>query len=94
MPSLRIRRSVSALVLFTLLPLSGLHAAPSQGRAVRKPPSALERLERQVSSVWSGIVNVWEKMGPRIDDNGFQWKIESELSRPGNGDSTQPKPLS
>jgi hypothetical protein len=93
MPSLRVRRSVSALVLLTLLPLSGLHAAPQQGRAARKPPSALERLERQVASVWTGIVNVWEKMGPRIDDNGFQWKIESEFSHPGD-DGTQPKPLS
>lgn len=95
MSSIRFRRSVSALVLMgALLPLSDLRAAPSRDRsAVVRRPSAMQLLERQLSSLWGGIAGLWEKMGPRIDDNGFLWRIESESEFSGREDIPQ-KPLS
>lgn len=93
MPSIRFRRSVSALILLgTLLPLSDLHAASARDRSARRP-SALQRLERHLSSLWGGIASVWEKMGPRIDDNGFLWRIEDERSESSREDNLPPKPL-
>ncbi len=94
MPSVRFRRSVSALVLMgALLPLSDLHAAPSRDRSAVRKPSAVQLLERQLSSFWGGIASLWEKMGPRIDDNGFLWRIESESEISGREDIPK-KPLS
>jgi hypothetical protein len=93
MPSLRFRRSVSALILLgALLPLSDLNAAPARDRSPRKP-STLQLLERQLSSFWGGIASMWEKMGPRIDDNGFLLQTEDEHSDSSREDKFPPKPL-
>ncbi len=94
MSSVCFRRSVSALVLMgALLPLSDLDAAPSRDRSAVRRPSAVQLLERQLSSLWGGIAGLWDKMGPRIDDNGFLWRIESESELSGREDIPQ-KPLS
>ena len=61
--------AAAAFTTLTLLPLSGLQAAPLR---LRQPGEgrAAERMEQQDVSLWRLVTSVLEKLGARIDDNG------------------------
>ena len=70
------RHFVATLALagfLSVLPLSELDAAPR----VRSPRSQglWQQVEQQVSLLWGGVGRVWEKVGARIDDNGFRFRV-------------------
>lgn len=64
--------AAAAFTALTLLPLSGLQAAPfrshrpAEGREAR----ATERFEQREVSLWRIMLSVVEKLGARIDENG------------------------
>ena len=68
--------------LLFLLPLSELDAAPR----VRAPQgkNLWQQVEQQISLLWGGVGRIWQKVGARIDDNGFRTRVGgAEL--PGDG---------
>jgi hypothetical protein len=77
--SQRNRRATVATLALTgclfLLPFAELHAAPR----VRAPRSKdlWQQVERQISVLRGGVVRVWEKVGARIDDNGFLLRLSA-----------------
>lgn len=67
------RRTFAALALTTLtslLPLSGLQAMPLRQRQPAGEARLTERSELRELSMWGLLLDVWETLGARIDDNG------------------------
>lgn len=70
------RHVAAALALagfLSVLPFSELDAAPR----VRSPrgQNLWQQVEQQVSLLWGGVGRVWQKVGARIDDNGFRFRV-------------------
>jgi hypothetical protein len=61
--------AAAAFTALTLLPLSGLQAAPLRAGQPGESRVA-QRFEERELSVWRFVTSVIEKLGARIDDNG------------------------
>ena len=68
-PKLSKTFAAATFTALTLLPLSGLQAAPLRLRLPEEGRAA-ERFEQREVSVWRFVTSVLEKLGARIDDNG------------------------
>jgi len=71
----KFRRTFAALALTTLtslLPLSGLQAMPLRQRQPGGEARVVEQREPRELSFWRLLLGAWEKLGVRIDDNGFK----------------------
>ena len=76
----KFRRTFAALALTaltSLLPLSGLQAMPLRQRQLGGEARVTEQREPREISVWGLVLNVLEKLGARIDDNG--WKLGARI---------------
>jgi hypothetical protein len=70
-PTLRRTFAAAAFTALTsLLPLSGLEAAPLGREGQPGRARAAERLEQGELSLWRILLHLTEKFGIRIDDNG------------------------
>jgi hypothetical protein len=71
-PKLSRTLAAAALTVLTLLPLSGLQAAPLRPRQLGEGREArtAERFEQREVSLWRLLLSVVEKLGARIDENG------------------------
>ncbi|HYG60939.1 MAG TPA: hypothetical protein VEL74_00030 [Thermoanaerobaculia bacterium] len=71
--SRHVAAALTLAVFLSVLPFSELDAAPR----VRSPrgQDLWQRVEQQVSQLLGGVGRVWQKVGARIDDNGFRFRL-------------------
>ena len=88
-----VRRTVTTLALaglFTLLPLAQLQAAPRKAAPAPRTQSVWQVVGQQASLLWGGVGRLWEKVGARIDDNGYFLRLSNSTLQ--DGESTQSVP--
>lgn len=74
----QVRRAATTFALaglLSLLPLTELQAAPRRNAPAQRGGDVWQTLQQQVSMAWGGLGRIWEKVGARIDDNGFYLRL-------------------
>lgn len=73
--------------LLSLLPLTAQAAPRRHAPAQRGGVEVWQSVQQQAAGVWEGLGRIWDKLGARIDDNGFFLRLNNGL--PVGADATQ-----